>query len=90
MGLIMSANDQDEIRSIAMEIKHYLDEHPNAADSVEGIAKWWLTRQRYEEALERVQKALDYLVVNGMVQSVKARTDKVIYLNVNKTDDTKH
>ncbi|MCJ7603252.1 MAG: hypothetical protein MUO63_17355 [Desulfobulbaceae bacterium] len=39
---------EQQIEHIAQEIERYLQTRPNAADSLEGITKWWLTRQRYE------------------------------------------
>ena len=62
----------EELEWLAMEIRDYLDAHPNAADSLEGVAKWWLRRQRYEQALEKVRNALDYLVQQGLVTKTSA------------------
>lgn len=53
--------------AVADAIKCYLDAHPNAADSVEGIAHWWLTRQRFEDATEVVEEALERLVAKGEI-----------------------
>lgn len=60
------ANREDAaIIAIAEELRHYIKTHPRAADSLEGVAKWWLARQRYEQAVEKVERALDYLVAQG-------------------------
>ena len=69
----------EDIVTVAQEIRNYLMAHPNAADSLEGIVKWWLTRQRYEEAMGQVQKALDYLVVRGDISKRQLSSGKVIY-----------
>jgi hypothetical protein len=53
---------KNEIEKIAQEIQLYLFKHPNAADTLEGITKWWLQRLRYEETTEIVHKALQYLI----------------------------
>ena len=50
------------IERVAGEIERYFLLHPAAADTAEGIAKWWLTRQRYLEAVEIVEAALDRLI----------------------------
>lgn len=52
----------EELLDLADEILRYLQNHPNAVDTVEGIAKWWVWRQRITELVNRVQLALDYLV----------------------------
>ncbi len=70
--------------ALAQEIKRYLRAHPRAADTVEGIAKWWLTRQRYEEALERVQDALDLLVEQGVATKRIAAGGKVVYFSARR------
>ncbi len=36
----------------------YLREHPQAADTLEGIVEWWLPRQRYETERSRIRAAL--------------------------------
>jgi hypothetical protein len=49
---------------VAEEIARYCAAHPEACDSVEGIA-WWLARQRYDESLTVVRAAVDVLVADG-------------------------
>ena len=55
---------QPSIRNVADEIHRYCVAHPDACDSVEGIA-WWLARQRYSEVLDDVRAAVDVLVAEG-------------------------
>lgn len=52
----------EEIQAIANEIARYLSQHQFAADTVEGICQWWITKQRIEEEQKRVLAALDYLI----------------------------
>lgn len=68
-----------DIELISEEIQRYLCNHPNAADSVEGITKWWLTRQRYEEATTVVKKALEILIARGVVAQSTNADDQRIY-----------
>jgi hypothetical protein len=60
-------NSKQDMTTVAQQIRDYLENHPNAADSLEGVVGWWLTRQRYEESKEDVQEALDHLVIQGDV-----------------------
>jgi hypothetical protein len=55
---------QPAIQRVADEIHRYCIAHPDACDSVEGIA-WWLARQRYDESLTVVRAAVDVLVADG-------------------------
>jgi hypothetical protein len=67
------------IAAAAETIQRYLDAHPNAADSVEGIARWWLTRQRYEEAIKIVEQALERLVAEGKVAKTTTAEGTILY-----------
>ena len=75
----MLKNHDTDSSDIAEEISRYLEGHMNAADSVDGIAKWWLSRQRYEETLERVQQALDELVSKGVVKRSYTASGNTVY-----------
>ncbi len=60
-------NGQDIIESVAGEISDYINKRPNAAETAEGIAKWWIPRQRIEESVEVVEKALEFLVIEKKI-----------------------
>lgn len=72
-------DDDGEVIRIAREIQRYLETRPDAADTLAGIVKWWLLRQRLEEASGKVQKALDYLVVHGIVRKKTIAGGAVLY-----------
>jgi hypothetical protein len=60
--------DEDErARTIAQEVETYLARHPEAADSIDGIIRWWLPRLRLEEAIAELERALDLLVARGVM-----------------------
>jgi hypothetical protein len=48
----------------------YLAEHPAAMDTVEGIAEWWLLRQRVRVVVEQVERVLARQVKNGVLEAV--------------------
>ncbi len=72
-------NRNVDIIDIAEEISRYLDAHPNAIDSLKGIAKWWISRQRIDESTIKVQRALDYLAAKGVVVKIIANDEQVVY-----------
>ena len=72
-------NNDDDRDQLADEISRYLEAHPGAADSVEGIVRWWLARQRYEFATHKVQEALNYLESRGVVRKSVSSGGRVIY-----------
>lgn len=62
------------------EIIEYLRAHPSAADTIDGIVQWWLPLQRYETAREAIQKALDDLVAQGLIDCIDTGNDKKLFL----------
>jgi hypothetical protein len=73
-----------EIEDIAGKIRCYLLNHPNAADSLEGIVHWWLVRQHVEFSVEKVKMALDYLVSNDLISRSTTVGGQVVYSNMKK------
>ncbi len=70
---------EPDAEALADEILRYLRGHRTASDTVEGISRWWIKRQRLEDTLERVQSALDLLVSDARVVSRKAPSGRVLY-----------
>lgn len=60
--------DQRE-REIADAVCAYLAEHPGAMDTLEGIADWWLTRQRIRADVELLERVLRRLVDSGVLET---------------------
>lgn len=77
----------NNIKDLANEIKGYLVNHPEASDSLEGIAKWWLVMQRYEVAMDKVQEALEHLVDEGEISKSSTTVGKIIYYSCNPKSD---
>ena len=61
---------------IAAEILRYLKSNPDASDTSEGIAKWWLL-DKYPAA--EVAEALDGLVARGQIESVTGKDAQRVY-----------
>lgn len=66
----MVTPQMNDIHLVAKEIEYYLANHPHAADSIEGIVKWWLPQQRYVDAHDKIAKALEYLIAQGVVKKI--------------------
>jgi hypothetical protein len=56
--------------AIEAEVLAYLDEHPNAMDTLSGIANWWLERQRIRVEVTALWHAVRRLVERGMLQKI--------------------
>lgn len=51
-------------------IRQYLAEHPQAMDTLEGIAEWWLMRQRVRVDLEVLERVLRHLTAEGVLEQM--------------------
>jgi len=74
----MPTEEEPDIAEIADEIFRYLSEHPDAMDSLEGIAKW-LKQQCYSVGLEDIGRALDFLKAPGLVIESSGRHGEALY-----------
>lgn len=59
------------------QILHYMELHPHAADTAEGIATWWLKHNRVK--LSQVQAAVENLVKRNMAIRRKSPDGHILY-----------
>ena len=78
--------ENPDIDAVAATIRRYLLDHPNAADTLQGVARWWLSGDAGEEWLSKVQRAIEQLVNRGEMVRKTLRDGTVIYER-NKQDD---
>ena len=62
----------------AYDILAYLNAHPQASDSLEGIVSWWLPAQ-FGGARHSVQDSLDRLVSEGLVERTRLADGTIVY-----------
>ena len=60
--------EDTKIKSVAKEIEEYFDTHPDAGDTLEGIADWWVSRQRLRDEKSLIRATLAHLVTEGVLQ----------------------
>jgi hypothetical protein len=64
---LVSHSSSSKEPEIAHEILAYLEEKPEAQDTVEGIAQWWLLERKIFHQINMVREALANLVKEGLV-----------------------
>jgi hypothetical protein len=64
----MSKMTAEEKKVLASEILSYLLKNPDSGDTLEGIARFWTSRQRIDLMLADVQDALTSLVAEGVLK----------------------
>ncbi len=70
----VKASASNSSNPLADEILRYLLEHPEAQDTIDGIADWWLTERRVRQGIAEVDAAVRQLVDRGLVD-VDVRED---------------
>jgi len=73
---------------VALKILRYLEERPNAADTVEGIVEWWVPKQSIYEEAKVVQRALDDMVNRKWLLTNESSDARKHYrLNTDRIDE---
>lgn len=63
----------------AEAIRRYLQAHPHASDTVDGVLKWWLAPQQFTLTAEQVREALERLVAERIMIRRTLPDGTVIY-----------
>jgi hypothetical protein len=75
----MRASTRVITTDVACEIQRYLGAHPNAADTAEGIAQWWLSKPGRRSSPAMIQVALNQLVSEGRINRSVLADGTVLY-----------
>jgi hypothetical protein len=65
-------SQRDTTSEVALKILRYLDQNPDAADTVEGILEWWLPKQSIYEEEKIVKRALDEMVKQNLILATRS------------------
>ncbi|HRI13123.1 MAG TPA: hypothetical protein PLX89_08960 [Verrucomicrobiota bacterium] len=77
-----------ECPPIDQQIAAYLVRHPDAQDTIEGIAEWWLLEQRIHVALGEIRSALTELAARGFLSVARGRDGRIRFsLNSSKEQE---
>ena len=72
-----------EARVICYNILEYLNENPQAQDTLEGIAQWWLLQQQIKRSTSLIQNLLNELVEEGFL-IFRQGMDHQIHYRINR------
>ncbi len=78
-------DNNKQVSLLADEIAAYLREHAQAADTLDGIVRWWVMRQRLQEGQRQVAQALDILCAQGVVTTRKLPDGVVLFSSATKS-----
>jgi Fe2+ or Zn2+ uptake regulation protein len=69
-------SDASELMRVVHALAEYLLAHPQASDTAEGIARWWL-RADPQVSAAQLQQALDWMEGKGLINKVVAGDGRV-------------
>lgn len=75
----MSTDDGGDECEVERAVLAYLGRHPGAADTLDGITGWWLPRQRFVTAHDRVEAVLSRLVDAGVLELRRLPSGGALY-----------
>ena len=75
----MHAERGELIGAIAAAILDHLQTHPLAADTADGVARWWLGTVPSNATAEQVECALDLLVSRRALRRLKLLDGSTLY-----------
>jgi Fe2+ or Zn2+ uptake regulation protein len=65
--------------TVSLAIINHLKKNPDAGDTLEGIADWWLELERIDTARYEISRILDTLVENGTLRVIETISGVKIY-----------
>ncbi|WP_051333467.1 hypothetical protein [Aliagarivorans marinus] len=75
--------DDIQAADIMTVILRYLQQHPGAEDSLDGITDWWVRRQRFNDSRVDVEHALRQLVGDDVLLMTSRNGVAYYKLNAN-------
>ncbi len=75
----MSTSDDPVVDTIVRDIEAYLGRNPNAADNIDGIQRWWLTRNSAVFSPEQMRVALERLLASGRIKRQSLPDGRAVY-----------
>jgi Fe2+ or Zn2+ uptake regulation protein len=79
----MDGEVNTKTEQISGMILDYLLRNPEAGDTLEGIAEWWLEIERIESSVDDVADALESLVQRGMIKTRESK-GRTIFCGINQ------
>jgi Fe2+ or Zn2+ uptake regulation protein len=79
-------NPSDYDRILRQAILDYLDENPDAMESVNGIAEWWIGRSQIRVEVEALKRVLKELTESGILKEIQVAGET--YCRLAKRDAT--
>jgi hypothetical protein len=79
---------ETEVPEVALAILRYLAKQPDAKDTLDGIAQWWLLREWTERKIHVVEQAVTLLITSDLIVETRREGQPPLYaLNGRKREE---
>jgi len=75
----MNTSQNGSMEAVAAAIVDYVRAHPMAADSADGVHRWWMGAQHARPGLDVVESALELLVERRVLRRLPLGDGTVLY-----------
>lgn len=75
-----SGGETKEDSEMVRDVLTYLVNNPDAQDTLEGIAEWWLLERKIESRAAKVKEVLAELVAKGLILERRGSDSRPRYL----------
>src|SRR5437867_3299309 len=75
----LSSSESRSVEEIGRMIRAYVERNPQAGDTLEGIAQWWLLDQLIRTETPKVKAALSWLVACGELSARRLPDGRIFY-----------
>jgi hypothetical protein len=72
-------DDDPLVDELAAEICAYLQAHPDAADTLDGVVQWWIAHERFLRGITAAARALERLVEEGRVEQISTADGRTVF-----------
>jgi hypothetical protein len=72
--------DQEE-EALGEWVLGYLEEHPHAMETLDGIAEWWIERPRIRVDVKALSHVLELLTERGLLEAIDSCPTRRYRLN---------
>jgi hypothetical protein len=83
----ISCVEETNSEIIALKILDYLNQHPDAQDSTEGITAWWLRQVDINYQSSRINEVLKTLTAKDVLQEQRQMGSLTYKLNPDRRDE---
>lgn len=70
---------EEQVEAAMEDIRRYIEDHPHAIDTINGVHNFWLSGHGAAVSLEALQSALDRLTASGLLEARRVPGGDVIY-----------